>query len=169
MVTLELTDGRVIRRELEDHGEGVVVLPYDPQRRVALLVQQIRVGLVCCGESGLHIEMPGGILDGPDPESWTKLEALEECGVKLNALEPVARAWTMAAVSTERVWMYLAPYAMADRIDSGGGNKSEGEDINVLEIPLAQLDSDIAAGRIDDLKTITLTFALKLRRPELFV
>lgn len=168
VVTLELHGGRVIQRELEDHGDGVVVLPYDPQRRVALLVEQLRVGLICRGEKPYHVEMPGGILDGPDPEAWAKREALEECGVNLRRLEPVARAWTMATVSTERVWMYLAPYSISDRINPGGGNKDEGEDINVLEISLKQLESDIATGRMNDLKTITLAFALKLRQPELF-
>jgi hypothetical protein len=112
--------------------------------------------------------MPGGILAGSDPEAWTKREALEECGVDLRSLEFVARAWTMAAISTERVWMYLAPYSVADRISAGGGNKDENEHVEVLEIPLARLESDIAAGRMVDLKTITLAYALKLRRPELF-
>ncbi|GMA77272.1 hypothetical protein GCM10025880_36890 [Methylorubrum aminovorans] len=44
-VVAEVTtpEGAEVTREIEDHGEAVCVLPYDPERRVALLIRQFRV------------------------------------------------------------------------------------------------------------------------------
>jgi hypothetical protein len=42
IATVELPDGQTIRREIEDHGRAVCVLPYDPVRRTAILVRQFR-------------------------------------------------------------------------------------------------------------------------------
>ncbi|HZY12834.1 MAG TPA: NUDIX hydrolase, partial [Beijerinckiaceae bacterium] len=36
------TEGKPLKREIEDHGRAVGVLPYDPQRRVAILVRLLR-------------------------------------------------------------------------------------------------------------------------------
>ena len=37
-VSLQMADGVVVERHVEDHGVSVTVLPYDPERRTALLV-----------------------------------------------------------------------------------------------------------------------------------
>jgi hypothetical protein len=41
-LTIRLPDGHSIKREVEDHGAAVSVLPYDPERRTALVVRQFR-------------------------------------------------------------------------------------------------------------------------------
>ena len=40
--TVRFPDGRLVRREIEDHGAAVGVLPYDPDRRMAMLISQVR-------------------------------------------------------------------------------------------------------------------------------
>jgi hypothetical protein len=42
LVQLRLESGEVIQREVEDHGNAVAVLPFDPVRRTALLVRGLR-------------------------------------------------------------------------------------------------------------------------------
>src|SRR4051812_19878716 len=37
VATVRLADGAEVAREIEDHGRAVCVLPYDPERQVALL------------------------------------------------------------------------------------------------------------------------------------
>ena len=44
----------------------------------------------------------------------------------------------------------------------------EHEHITVLEVPLAELADALAAGRIDDMKTLALVQALRLAEPSLF-
>jgi nudix-type nucleoside diphosphatase (YffH/AdpP family) len=168
IATLTQPDGSVVQRALEDHGEAACVLPYDPDRRVALLVRQARVGPAFWGEAALFDEAPAGGLDGGAPEATAIREALEEAGVRLGALDPVAHAYSMPSVSSERLWLYLATYAQTDRTGPGGGLPDEGEQVFVLEVPLAELADQARTGRLPDLKTLVLIQALMLRKPELF-
>ena len=76
--------------------------------------------------------------------------------------------WSTPGISTERMVLFLAEYRAADREGAGGGLAEEHENITVLEPTLAELDADLHAGRIGDLKLLVLVQALKLRRPDLF-
>jgi len=168
IATLTQPDGSTVPRALEDHGEAACVLPYDPGRRVALLVRQNRVGPAFWGEPASLDEAPAGGLDGGKPEETAIREAMEEAGVRLERLEPVAHAYSMPSVSSERLWLYLAPYAETDRVGTGGGLPGEGEQVAVLELPLSVLAEQARSGRLVDLKTLVLVQALMLRRPDLF-
>jgi hypothetical protein len=50
----------------------------------------------------------------------------------------------------------MADYGPEDRIGKGGGLAGEGEQIEVLEIPLHQAWSMVESGEIIDGKTVTL-------------
>ena len=67
---------------------------------------------------------------------------------------------------TEKLHCFVAEYDPSMRIGSGGGLASEGEDIEVLELPIAQALAMIDDGRIQDAKTIMLLqyAALKIFR-----
>ena len=167
LARLRLDDGSEVERVVEDHGQAVSVLPYDPQRKVALLVRQLRAPILLLGETG-HPEPPAGILEqGEAPEACGLREVMEETGVRLKALEPVGRYWTSPGCSTERSHLYLAAYAAADRVGEGGGVDAH-EDVRVLEMPLAELKRRLEAGELGDLKLLALAQALLRKRPELF-
>lgn len=165
---IRLGDGSEIEREVEDHGTAVAVLPFDPERREALLVRQLRApALVAAGATTL-LEVPAGRLEGNDASACAAREAHEECGVVLGALEPVGECWAMPAVSTERIHLFLAPYRAGDRTGPGGGLVHEGEDIAVEVLPLDALAAMADNGLLGDMKTMLLVFALRHRRPDLF-
>ncbi|MDB5414865.1 MAG: uncharacterized protein JWR10_3200 [Rubritepida sp.] len=168
VATIRLPDGQVTKRDIEDHGEAAMVLPYDAARRLALVIRQFRTPPCFLGGDGMMLEAAAGRLDGDDAEACARREAMEEVGVRLTRLEPVARAWSMPALSTERVSLYLAPYSQADRITDGGGLAEEHEEITVREMPLAELAAMADAGELTDLKLLVLVQTLRLRRPELF-
>jgi nudix-type nucleoside diphosphatase (YffH/AdpP family) len=162
------TGGKPFTREIEDHGRAVGVLPYDPQRRVAVLVRLLRApALIAAGEESL-LEAPAGLIDSDDPADAARREVMEEAGIRVGELEHIATVWTMPGISTERMDYYLAPFSQADRIGKGGGVAGENEDIIVEEHSLAELWSKARRGEVSDLKTLTLLFALKDRHPELF-
>jgi hypothetical protein len=93
---------------------------------------------------------------------------MEEAGVRLERLQRVTHAYSMPSVSSERLWLYLAPYRQADRVGPGSGLPGEGEQVEVLEVPLSALADQVRAGRLSDLKTLVLVQALMLRQPALF-
>lgn len=161
-------DGTRLTREMEDHGRAVAVLPYDPERRVATLVSQFRAPVLYSGGPPSHIEVPAGLLDEGASEDEARREALEETGLRLGALDFVASAWSMPGISTERMDLFLAAYGEADRTGTGGGLAAEGEAVAVHEIPLPELAAMGRRGTITDMKSLTLLFALQLRRPDLF-
>src|SRR5215831_8090804 len=46
IATVRLADGQCVTREIEHHGDAVAVLAYDPSRRTALLVRQLRAPML---------------------------------------------------------------------------------------------------------------------------
>lgn len=166
VATVRLEDGGEVQREIEDHGDAVAVLPYDPERRVALLVRQLRPPVVFVGGPPALLEAPAGQLDEDDPAACARREAREEVGLTLGELEFVGRPWASPGLSTERISLYLAPYRAADRVTEGGGDETE--HITVAELPLRELAELLREGRLEDLKTVALVQAMLLRHPDLF-
>ncbi len=169
LVRLAGDDGGVFEREVEDHGAGVGVLPYDPDRRLALLVQLPRAPVLLAGERLHLLEAPAGLrAPDEDPAEAARREAHEEAGVVLGELDHCGRMWSLPGVSTERMDLYLAPYRAADRTGPGGGLAEEHENIEVVEMPLAALAALADRNALLDMKTLVLVQTLRLRRPELF-
>lgn len=160
--------GQIFERLMEDHGRGVCVLPYDPQRRLAMLVRQFRAP-VCATITQTELrEAVAGLANGEDSERAALREAFEETGLRLRSLDHVATVWTMPGISTERMDLFLAAYDESDRVGRGGGEAGEHENIVPDEVPLAELAAAADAGCIDDMKTLALLQTLRLREPELF-
>lgn len=164
---VQLPNGAIEQRVIEDHGDAAAVLLYDPDRRVALLVRQPRAPVLLEAAPPL-IEVVAGRMDGDDDAETARREALEEAGVTIRTLERVATVWTMPAVSTERITLFLAAYTHADRTGAGGGAEDENECIELVEMPLAELWRMVSGGDAVDGKTLILAQALRIRRPELF-
>ncbi len=168
IATLRLPDGRTVDRALEHHGEAAGVLPYDAARRCVLLVRQERVGPLYWGDAEPLAEIPAGGLDGKAAGATAIEEAFEEAGVRLAELELVVRAYALPSVSSERIWLYLAPYSQGDRVGTGGGLAHEGESLIVEEVGFDELAGLMRRGELQDMKTLVLAQALQLRRPDLF-
>lgn len=164
---IDMPDGTRAERHLLDNGSAVAVLPYDPVRRVCMLIDQPRAAVLAAGEPPL-LEVIAGNLDGAAPDHRIVEEAMEEGGLRLSRMDPVVDMWSLPPVSTERVMLYLAEYAAADRVGAGGGSAYENECITVHEIGLDDLRRRALAGEITDAKTLILAQALLLRRPELW-
>ena len=168
-LTLKTRAGADVEREVVDRGNAATVLPYDPERRLALLVRQPRPAVAYVGGADVLLEAPAGKIDpGETAEACVRREALEETGVQLGVLEPVASSWPSPGAWCERIDLFLAPFVARDRTGAGGGVADEHEEIEVVEMPLSALWAEAERGALSDLKTLALVMALKLRRPELF-
>jgi nudix-type nucleoside diphosphatase (YffH/AdpP family) len=152
-----------LTREVYDRGNAATVLPYDPERKCVLLVEQLRLPSLLQGFSETLVEACAGLLDGEDAEACAWREAEEELGYRLGKLELVFNAFMSPGSVSERVAGFLARYSPGDRISAGGGHAQEGEDIKVLEISYEDAFGRLERGEIFDGKTLILLQALRLR------
>jgi nudix-type nucleoside diphosphatase (YffH/AdpP family) len=168
VATLRLPDGRTIKREIEDHGEAVCVLPYHPQRKTAVLVRQSRVPVLYASRQQHMLEAVAGVIEDVDAATCAHREVMEEALLKLDSLEPVFTALTMPGLSTEYMHFFLALYSGEPRADMRGGVDDD-EYTVAVEMSLAELARMADENRLPDTKTLLLLQTLRLRRPELFV
>jgi nudix-type nucleoside diphosphatase (YffH/AdpP family) len=143
-------------RETYDRGNGATLLPYNLAQRSVVLVRQFRYPAYVNGYDDLMIEAAAGLLDNASPETRIRAEAEEETGYRLGAVTKVFEAFMSPGAVTEKLHFFVAEYEPAMRISDGGGVADEGEDIEVLELPIDQALAMIADGRIADAKTIML-------------
>ena len=143
-------------RETYDRGNGAVLLPYDPVRGTVLLTRQFRYPAYVNGYDGLLIEAAAGLLDNASPEDRIRAEAEEEIGYRLRGVRKVFECFMSPGSVTEKLHFFVAEYDPSMRIGAGGGVAEEGEDIDVLELPLGEALAMIDSGKICDAKTVML-------------
>lgn len=153
---------RPMTRETYGRGDGVTALPCDAQRRRVVLVRQFRLPALREGGDGFIWEAPAGLLDGAEPAARALAELEEETGLRPHALEAVCEAFSSPGSFLEKMHFFIARYTPADRVGPGGGLASEGEDIEVVELPFDDAFAMIATGQIQDAKTIILLQHAKL-------
>jgi nudix-type nucleoside diphosphatase (YffH/AdpP family) len=143
-------------RESYDRGNGAALLPYNLGQRTVVLVRQFRYPAYVNGHDDLLIEAAAGLLDNESPEARIRAEAEEETGYRLGEVSKVFEAFMSPGSVTEKLHFFVAAYEPEMRIGAGGGIASEGEDIEVLELPIDAALAMIANGGIVDAKTIML-------------
>ncbi|MGY2293082.1 NUDIX domain-containing protein [Pseudomonas sp. SDO528_S397] len=150
-------------REVYDRGNGATVLLYNREQRTVLLIRQFRMPTFVNDYHGYLIETAAGLLDNASPEERIRLEAEEETGYRVGALEKVYSAFMSPGSVTERIHFFVGHYQPGDRIGEGGGLAEEGEDIEVLELGFEAAFAMVQSGEIVDGKTIMLLQYLELR------
>ncbi|SAL23278.1 nucleoside diphosphate pyrophosphatase [Caballeronia terrestris] len=151
-------------RETYDRGNGATALLFDPARETVVLTRQFRLPAFVNGHDGMLIEAPAGLLDAALPEERVRAELEEETGYRVRDVEKVFEAFMSPGSVTEKLYFFVAHYDSASKVAEGGGVASEGEDIEVIELPLEQALAMVARGEIVDGKTIMLLQHLALRR-----
>ena len=150
-------------REVYDRGNGATILLYNLAQRTVLLIRQFRMPTFVNGHIGFLIESAAGLLDNASPEERIRLEAEEETGYRVGAVEKIFEAFMSPGSVTERLHFFIGEYQPGDRISDGGGLAEEGEDIEVLELGFEEAIAMIQSGDIVDGKTIMLLQYLQLR------
>jgi nudix-type nucleoside diphosphatase (YffH/AdpP family) len=150
------------QRESYDIGDAAAVLPFDRASGLVILIRQFRWPVFEWGYRKLLVEVIAGKLDGDTPEGCVTREALEEAGVAVSKLRLVTHCFVSPGAVKERSSMFLADYDSTASRAQGGGHEHEGEDIQVLEMPLDDALDMIERGEIVDMKTILLLQAAKL-------
>jgi nudix-type nucleoside diphosphatase (YffH/AdpP family) len=152
-----------ISRETFDRGHAAAVLPIDSARGTVLLIKQFRLPPFETGYRQPLIEVIAGGLDGDDAETCARKEAREEAGLELGEVREVFHCFMSPGAVSERMHLLVATYSETSRTSKGGGLAHEGEDIEVIELPLSHALAMVANGEIADAKTIILLQYAQLR------
>lgn len=96
--------------------------------------------------AGVFIELPGGVIDAHEnhPEEAARREMLEETGYTSDDMELLAEVIDNPTKDTNKIYFYLArnAYKIAEQ------NLDESENIEVLEVPLSEVERMVLSGEI---------------------
>ena len=150
------------KREIVDHGDAAVVLADRPRARRRHPRQQWRTGLLVGDDDPYLLEACAGLIDpGETPEETARREAEEEIGLKLGALTK-PRHHPSLARHADGAHVPLRRRGLGRRPQRAAAASHEGEDIEVVEMPLAELYEMARSGAIPDAKTLVIVQRLML-------
>ena len=141
-------------REVLVRGLAVAVLPYDPVRDEVVLIEQFRCGALVANEPAWMIEIVAGIAhEDENLEEVARRETMEETGLTVETLEPVARFMPSPGGSSELVQIFVG------RVDADGaggyfGLEEESEDIRVFRLPVGDAFKMLDDGVLDTAITL---------------
>lgn len=139
-------DGETSVREWIDHPGASAIIPlFDDGRTV--LIRQFRYP-----PRQTFLEVPAGKIDiaGEDPEGAARRELEEETGWRANALVHLSSTYPCIGYSNEIIHFYLAT-----GLSLGVQDLSEGEFVDVVEMPFEDAVAMARSGKLRDMKTVT--------------
>lgn len=154
-------------REVFERGDAACVLLFDPQAEAVVLVEQFRLPAALAGKTNPWLlEMVAGIIE-PDetPAAVVEREAVEEAGVSVRDLIPIANYLASPGGCSERVWLFCG---RVDSREAQGvhGLAEENEDIRVCVLSLADAYAALVDGRIDNAATMIALLWLQLNESQ---
>jgi len=154
-----------ITRQVCTRGDSTVILLMSETTDTVVLTRQFRLPLFVRGDSdGILTELPGGLLESDTAVDAVRREAEQETGYRVLTVDEVLSAYMSPSLLTELTHFFIGTYEHDDRVSSGGGVRSEGEDIEVVEVPFLEALAMVERGEIDDARTILLLQHMKLQR-----
>jgi ADP-ribose pyrophosphatase len=129
-------------REIVEHPGSVAIVAVDRDGRVTL-VRQLR-------EPARRrlLELPAGTLEkGEEPLETARRELEEETGLTGGTWRELAAVWTTPGFCAERMHLFAA-----DGLDPGEARTEADESIEVVRVPLADLESRL--DELEDAKTV---------------
>lgn len=150
---VELDDGTIALREVVEHPGGVAIVPVKDD--AVILVRQFRIAI-----NDDVLELPAGKLEaGENPEVRGRIELEEETGFRAGRMLSAGSIYATVGYSSEIIHLFLA-----FDLEHVGQNMEFDERIDVVELPIADIETRIADGTIRDAKTIIGLQALARNR-----
>lgn len=153
---VRLPDGLESSREIVEHRGAVCILP--ALGSSALLVRQYRLAAGC-----VLMEAPAGTLEpGEDIEKCAFRELEEETGHRAGRMLKLGAFYAAPGYSSEKIHAFLA--LDLTPVES---HADEDERLELVSLPLDQLEKSILAGEVEDAKTIATVWLALSRLKEL--
>lgn len=154
---------QTLKREVYHNGPGAAVLLLDSAGERVVLTRQFRVPAYVNSDAPWLVEVCAGVVDqGDDPAETARKEAEQETGYPIRDLRKVFELYMSPGASAEKLHFFVATYDPSGPKGEGGGQHGEGEDIEVLEMPLARAWAMVEAEEIVDAKTVLLLQHVRL-------
>lgn len=140
---VQLDDGTLVQREMIDHHGGVAIVPVLGDS--VILIRQFRIAT-----NRIMMEIPAGRLEGDEsPLDRATAELEEEIGYRAGRLELAHTYFSSAGFTNERMHIYLA-----FDLEKTAQNLEFDERIELIHLPIRDLEAMLVAGEIEDAKTI---------------
>ncbi|EGD06192.1 NUDIX hydrolase [Burkholderia sp. TJI49] len=152
-----------LSRETYDRGNGATILLRNATTGDVLLTRQFRMPAFVNGHDGMLLEAAAGLLDDATPDARIRAEAEEETGYRVRGVRKVFEAFMSPGSVTEKLHFFVGEYDASLCTGDGGGVAEEGEDLEVVEMPLQAALDAVERGEIVDAKTIMLLQYVALR------
>jgi len=153
-------------RAIFNVAEAVTVLPYDPERDMVMLIEQLRMGPYALGDPQPWLLEPvAGIVDaGESHEETAHRETLEEAHLTLDALHKVAGYYPSSGGIAQYLVSYVGIAALEDDRKRTGGMEHEGENIRNVLVPYDDLVGMLNSGELANAPLILSVQWLMLKR-----
>ncbi len=145
-----------VTRELFKRSSCVGLIPYDPNTKEVVLIEQCRLGALANNDHPWMYEIIAGVVeDNEEKEATILRECVEEAGCTINKLIPIFEYYMTPGYCNETIKLYCG---LIDRnkvnTDTIYGLSHEHEDIKVHLIKLEQAMQMLSEGKINNASTI---------------
>ena len=158
--------------ELWRRGRAAAMLPYDPVKDVAVLIEQFRLPALAAGLDPILTELPAGLCDRDEsPEVTIRREVREEMGLCAGRLVKISDVLLTPGGSDELCALFVgeiaAPAADSSGICGHAGLRAENEDIRLRVWPAQHAIEAALDGRIANSVAATALLWFAARREQL--
>ena len=154
-----------------ERGDSAAVVLHDPISDTVIMTEQFRYPVYAKDHSKAWIlEIPAGSVESDeiaDPTITLRRELMEEVGYSVNSFRKIASFFVSPGGTSERIHLFYAAITPKDKISSGGGLVSEGEDVHMVSVGVQSALYKISTGEIMDAKTIIGLQWLQMNRQTL--
>jgi nudix-type nucleoside diphosphatase (YffH/AdpP family) len=161
---------RPLVREAFIGMDAALVLPYDPDTDLVLLVEQFRTGPFMRGDPRPWVLEPvAGLVDpGETPADAARREALEEAGLTFRRLEPVIAGYPSPGATTEFFHCFVGLCNLGPSSAAGpGGLAHEDEDIRTHVLDRARALDLVMSGEANVIPLAMLLLWVSANRERL--
>jgi ADP-ribose pyrophosphatase len=156
-LSYELAGGRMSdpsRRLSFERGDSAAAVVVNESSATAVLARQFQFPTLAKGP-GWMLELVAGTLEAHEsPKQCIRREIVEEYGYETLTVRWLCTFYTSPGGSSERIHLFQAVIAAATRTSDAGGNSSEQDYIELVEIPLDEVPELLAGGDVVDAKTL---------------
>jgi ADP-ribose pyrophosphatase len=148
------TPGESIQKILEvfERGDSCAILIFEKDTNSLLFINQFRLP-VAIKESGWIVDLVAGKIDeGEEPLPCILREVAEEIGYEIKSAQLISSFYVSPGGSSEKIFLFYAETNSGDKVNEGGGKKGEGEDIQLVRIPVKEISDQL--NQFIDAKTI---------------